>query len=209
MTSDDYAALLEAALRGEESALRHIVSLMTPVVHVRVARAMHRRQQEARGRDVRQDMEDMIQEVFAALFARDGKALRAWDAARGLSFLSFVGFLAEREVAMRLRNAKRNPWTEDPTTAEELNRIAGPTGSPDRYLESRDLLAYMLNEIQQWLTPEGRRYFQQLYVDQQPVAEVAERLGTTKNALYVWRNRLLKKVRAIRHQLNLEGHHDG
>ena len=209
MTNDDYVAVLRKALDGDETTLRDLINLMTPVVHVRVARTMHRRQQDARGRDLRQDIEDLTQEVFAALFSKDAKALRAWDPERGLSFLNFVGFLAEREVAMRFRSAKRNPWTEDPATMEELNRAVGVTGCPEHYIESRDLLAFMLGEIQQWLTPEGRQYFQLLYVDQQSVADVAERSGTTKNALYVWRNRLLKKVRAVREQLHHDGGFDG
>lgn len=203
--SPDFARLMREGLAGDDDALQRLVDLMTPVVHVRVCRALRRRLHDARGRDLRQDLEDLTQDVFAALFAKQGKALRAWNADRGLSFLSFVGFLAEREVAMRLRTTKRNPWTEDPTATDELSRAIGCVPSHESQVESRDLLARLLEELVQWLTPEGRRYFQLLYVDERTVSEVAEASGTTADALYAWRSRLLKKVRKLREKLNTEG----
>ena len=209
LSDEDYAQLLSAGLDNDDAALRRLVDLMTPVVHVRVARALRRRLHDARGRDLRQDLEDLTQDVFAALFAKDGKALRAWNAERGLSFLSFVGFLAEREVAMRLRTTKRNPWTEDPTTMDALNRALGPSASTENYIESRDLLARLLEELRQWLTPEGQRYFQLLYVDERSISDVAATSGTTADALYAWRSRLVKKVRKLRDKIHSEGHTHG
>ena len=208
-TDRDYAKLLQDGLGGDDVALRTLIDLMTPVVHVRVARALRRRIHDARGRNLRQDLEDMTQDVFTTLFAKRGKALRAWNAERGLSFLSFVGFLAEREVAMRLRTAKRNPWTEDPTAADDLNKAAGLSDSPEGYIESRDLLATLWEDLRHWLTPEGRQYFQLLYVDQQSIADVAARAGTTTDALYAWRSRLVKKVRKLREKIDDEEWRDG
>ena len=205
----DYVRLLEQGLAGDDAALTTLVDTLTPIVQVRVARALRRRRGQARGRDMREDLEDMTQEVFAALFERQGRALKAWDPTRGLSFLSFVGFLSEREVAMRMRTAKRNPWTEDPTTDSGLVRAVGAAGSMERDLESRDLLVRILADLKQWLTPEGRQYFQLLYIDQRPVAEVAATAGTTAQALYAWRSRLVKKVRKIRDERLSETDHVG
>jgi len=204
-----FARLLDEGLTGDDAALRRLVDVMTPVVQVRVARALRRRIHDAKGRDLRDDCEDLVQDVFTALFAKQGKALRAWNAERGLSFLSFVGFLAERQVAICLRTAKRNPWTEDPTSMDDLNRAPEMSSSPERYLESRDLLAALLEELRQWLTPEGRQYFQLLYVDQQSIADVAQRAGTTTDALYAWRSRLVKKVRKLRDQMMQEDRQNG
>lgn len=200
-SDEEYRRLLKTSLDGDDPSLRRLVELMTPVVHVRVARAVRRRVHEARGREVRQDLEDLTQDVFAALFAKNGKALRAWNPERGLSFLSFVGFLAEREVGMQLRTAKRNPWTEDPTADDALGRAMGPASSPERAVETRDLLHRLLEELRIWLTPEGRRYFQLLYIDEKSVTEVADAAGTTADALYAWRSRLVKKVRKLREKI--------
>lgn len=203
LSDEDFAALLDRALGGEGEALNELVAAMTPVVHVRVARALRRRRDEARGRPIRQDCEDLVQDVFTSLFDRGAKALRAWDPARGLGFLSFVGFLAEREVAMRLRSAKRNPWTEEPMEDEKLSFASGGQRF-DGYIESRDLLHRLLDELRTWLTPEGRQYFQLLFIEQKPVAQVAEEANTTAEALYAWRSRLTKKMRKLRAELATE-----
>ena len=175
--------------------MRKLVEEITPVVRARVLKILQRRAYRARGRDLKPDTEDFVQDVFAALFAHDGRAMRAWDKARGLSFLSFVGLLAEREVGMKLRTAKRNPWTEDPTTTETLDQAIGSTECVETYLESRDVLCRLLSELRNVLTPEGRHYFQALYIDGRSVREAALHIGTTADALYAWRSRLAKRMR--------------
>lgn len=187
-----------------------LVKTMAPVVHVRVARELRRRRPPGERKSRREDVEDLTQEVFASLFNQGGKALRAWDPSRGLDFLGFVGFLSERAVAMQLRSAKRNPWTEDPTEPQVVEQVAnrGRSDTPVRQLESRDMLSAVLSELRAWLTPDGQRYFQLLYVDERPIVEVAREEGTTADALYAWRSRLLKKTRAIRERLQSE-HEDG
>ncbi len=194
----NYCRLVELGLDCDDAALRTLVDAMRPVVRTRVLRALRRRQGSARGRDVRQDADDLVQDVFAALFAKGGKALRAWDAGRGLSFLGFVGLLAEREVGMRLRTTKRHPWTEDPTADDVLDGALGSMSTFETYLEARDALARILEQLMRWMTPEGRRYFQLLYVDGQSVQQAAVDAGTSADAVYAWRSRLMKKARALR-----------
>lgn len=203
ISEEELPTVLEKALGGDREALANLVGVITPVVHVRVARALRRRRDEARGRAMRQDCEDLVQDVFAALFDRQGKALRAWDPSRGLGLLSFVGFLAEREVAMRLRSAKRNPWTEDPTEDDKL-ALATEARRIEGHVESRDLLVRLLNELNTWLTPEGRLYFQLLYVEEKSVAQAAHAANTTTDSLYAWRSRLTKKMRKVRTGLAAE-----
>ena len=194
----DYRRLVKDGLDRDDAALRCLVDAMRPVVRTRVLRALRRRQAGARGRDVRQDADDLVQDVFAALFAKGAKALRAWEPHRGLSFLGFVGLLAEREVGMRLRTTKRHPWTEDPTSDDVLDGALGSMSTFETYLETRDALARILEQLMRWMTPEGQRYFQLLYVDGQSVQEVAQHAGTSADAVYAWRSRLMKKARALR-----------
>jgi len=51
------------------------------------------RNRSAAGRDVRQEVADLIQEVFMALFADDARVLRSWQPERGLSLDNFVGLV--------------------------------------------------------------------------------------------------------------------
>ena len=204
LSDEEVRRRVEDALRGDRAAMEALVADLAPVVHVRVARAMTRRRRQAHGRDLRHDLEDLVQDVFAALFAKNGRALRTWDPARGLSFTGFVGFLAEREVAMAMRSGKRNPWTEDPTADVRLNYLSGSDQGVESRLQSRDLLARISERLREKLTPRGRQYFQLIYVENRPVQDVATRTGTTAAALYAWRSRLTKLLRELRKDLEAE-----
>ena len=182
-----------------------LVAELVPTVQSRVARALTRRRQQARGRDLRQELEDMVQEVFASLFAHKGRALRSWDAARGLSLRAYIGFLAEREVARIMRVGKRNPWKEDPTLDETLIFLTGSDGrGVESRLESRDFLRRLADRLRERLSPRGRQYFELMYVENRPIQEVAEATGSSAQALYAWRNRLVKLLQELRSELEAE-----
>src|ERR1700742_4584307 len=126
MTPEDTASLTRRALDGDQAALASLVAVLTPVIQARVARTLlARRSFQSGGRSVRQEVEDLTQEVWVALFAREARVLRSWDAERGLSLPNFVGLVAERQVISFLRSGRRNPWKEEPSfTDEELETEA-------------------------------------------------------------------------------------
>lgn len=192
------------ALKGDAERMDALVAALAPVVHTRAARAMLRRKQQSRGRDLRADLEDLVQEVFAALFAREGRALRQWDPSRGLTFVGFVGFLAEREVGMLMRTGKRNPWTEDPTMDDRLVYLSGQDETTLERIESRDMLERVADRLRERLSPRGREYFRLLYVDNLSVQDTADSTGTTTQALYAWRSRLTKMLRELRNEIEAE-----
>lgn len=192
---------IEAALKGDAEAMKRLVGRIEPIVRMRAGRALLRRRHEARGRDLRVDTEDFIQDVFAALFAKRGKALRAWDPERGLSFDRFVGFLAEREVNAVLRTGRRSPWTEDPTMDDTLHHLHGTEPSHQARVESRELLRIIADRMTERLSPLGLHYFQRLFIEQRSVAAVAEESGVSTGALYAWRSRLSRTLDSIRAEI--------
>ncbi len=198
-------AAVERALAGDAATLDALTRALAPVVQVRVARALLRRAAGARGRNLRADLEDLVQEVFAVLFTGRGRALRAWDPSRGLSFLNFIGFLAEREVGMLMRTSKRNPWTEDPTPSETLQAMQPRSASHQAQLEARDLLEVLCDRLRERLTPQGRLYFQRLYVEERSIESVASEAGTTSGALYAWRARFKTMLRELEAEISGEG----
>ena len=129
-TVKEDARLLARALGGDAVAVRELLDRLLPVVQTRVGLALMRRQGQARGRNVRAEVEDLSQEVFLALFERDGRVLRGWQPERGLSLKGFVGLVAEREAGCILRTGKRSPFTEEPTADDTLAllRSARPAG---------------------------------------------------------------------------------
>jgi DNA-directed RNA polymerase specialized sigma24 family protein len=203
-TPAEVRAHLQRALAREPDAMSSLVDAIAPIIQARVARALLRRQSQAKGRDLRQELEDLMQEVFAALFAHDGRALRAWDPARGLSLLNFVGFIAEREVGMIMRTGKRSPWTEDPTADDKLVHLRGATPSHETGVATRQMLERIAERLREKLTPQGRHYFQLLYVEARPVQIVSQETGVSTEALYAWRSRLGKLLRDLRDELSAE-----
>ncbi len=191
------------ALSGAEDALADLLRESTPVIQARVARALLRRP-ESRGRDIRQDVADLTQEVFVALFNSDGKALRAWDPGRGLSFANFVGLLAQRRVSSLLRTKHGTPWSEelDPDAASDE-----PTteAAPDADAGNRELLSQLLEQLEASLSARGMELFHRLYVAQEPVEEVCAQTGLSPNAVHQWRRRLGQAARRALENLQHEG----
>jgi RNA polymerase sigma-70 factor (ECF subfamily) len=178
--------------------LRELVEALTPVVQARVARAlMRRRGRGDRHRDVRQEVEDMTQQVFLALFANEGHALRQWDPKRGLTFLNFVGLLAERQVFSALRSRKKNPWVEEPTEDEVLDRKADSGQGPEHMVASREALTAVLRIVRERLSDRGLELFQWLMIEARSAEEVCSITGMTPNAVYAWRSRLGRLVHEV------------
>lgn len=192
----DERLLVERALAGDAAETRRLVRLLLPVVQARVARVLVRRRAGS-GRDVRQEVEDLAQEVFAAFFADGGRVLRAWDPGRGLSLASFCGLVAEREATSILRSGRRSPWTEAATEMEDLERGLAPAEGAEPRVASREQLALVLDRVREALSPRGLELFHRLVIEEEPVDAVCASTGMTPDAVYAWRSRLGKLVRKI------------
>ncbi|HYU31968.1 MAG TPA: sigma-70 family RNA polymerase sigma factor [Thermoanaerobaculia bacterium] len=178
------------ALAGDEPALTRLVRRLTPVIQSRVARGLLLwRTGPAAGRNIRQEVEDLTQEIFLVLFADGGKVLRSWQPERGLSLVNFVGLVAERQTASVLRSGKRSPWKEDPTLSEDLDQ-ASPESGPEEIAASREQIRLLLQRLTEELSPLGRHLFDLLFLRELPCEEVTRQTGMSADAVYAWRSRL-------------------
>jgi len=185
------------ALAGNEPALTQLIQKLTPVIQCRVARGLLlRRTGAAAGRCIRQEVEDLTQEIFLALFADDGKVLRSWQPERGLSLLNFVGLVAERQTASILRNGKRSPWKEDPTLPEDFPPESSESG-PEEIAASREKWRLLLDRLTEELSPLGRHLFDLLCLRELSPKEVALETGMSLDAVYQWRSRLRNLARRL------------
>ncbi len=189
---------VEAA--DHQTLVRTLVDLLTPVVQARVARSLLA-SGRARGRDARQEVADLTQDVFVALFADDGRQLRGWDPSKGLTLKGFVGFVTERQCLSMLRTARRNPWTEDPTLDAGADL---PDVVLERRVESRQTLTLLFDRMKQALSPLGRSLFQQLLVEQRAASEVCEQTKMSRDAVYAWQSRLTKLLKTMRAELEAD-----
>jgi DNA-directed RNA polymerase specialized sigma24 family protein len=193
----DERAIVEEALRGDANATRRLVKLVLPVIQARLGRVLARRRARS-NRDVRQEIEDLAQEVFVSLFEREGRTLRAWDPSRGLSLASFCGLIAEREAASILRSGRRSPWTEDATDDENLEKDAGRAADDvEGALVSRDHLLRLVDRLREELSPLGLEMFQRLLVDEESVDDVCAATSMKPDAVYAWKSRLSKLARKV------------
>lgn len=192
------------ALTGDAAAVRELVDALTPIVQCRVAKALLRRGASARGRTIRQEVEDLTQEVFEALFVNDGRVLRTWEPDKGLTLAGFVGLVAERHVASILRSRRRSPWTEDPTEVGVLELDAGRTPGPERQLASRQMTQELARRMKAALSPLGFRVFRLLFCDEQTPDAVCSELSMSADAVYAWRSRIRKTARVLAADLRAE-----
>jgi len=198
----DDKEIVERALSGDAVATRRLVDRVLPVVSARIARLLSRRKSRA-GRDARQEVEDIAQEVFASLFEDGGRVLRAWDPARGLSLPSFCGLVAEREACSILRSGRRSPWSADPTEEADLEKGLGVEPGFEARVETREQLELLVDRVREALSPLGLEMFERLIVREESVESVCKDTKMSADAVYAWKSRIGKIVREIVRKENL------
>ena len=196
--------LVQAALSGDRAAVRALCASLAPLVQARVAKALLRRQRSGVRRAVREEVLDLTQEVFVALFEREGHLLRAWDPARGLSLPNFVGLIAEREVASILRSGVRSPYTLDDALDEgALEPLAAPE-AVEGLVASRETLEKLLDALRARLSPLGLQMFRLLFVEERTIEEICQAMTMRPDAVYAWRSRLSRQAVQIERDLAAE-----
>ena len=185
-----------AVVEREPAAVGASVRLLTPIVRTAVVRVLVRRRAGAGGRDVRQEVDDLLQEVFSALLADGGRRLLAWSPERG-SAATFFGVVAQRLVSNVLDSRRRSPWTEQPTEAAVLERHVTDGAALERRLDARRELRQLGERLQEGLNERDQRLFHLLYVEQCEPAEVCGELGLSANALSQARRRLGQRLRRL------------
>lgn len=196
LSNDRAAALVSRALAGDDSALARLVDRLTPVIQARVARTLLLSRPRGRQGQVRQQVEDLAQEVFLHLFADGGRVLRSWEPERGLSLDNFVGLVARRRALSFVRSGRGGARAEEPAPDEELERPAPGIG-PERIAVGREQLRLLLHRLEEELSPLGWHLFHLLLVEERPVAEVERSTRMSRDALYAWRSRLRRRARLL------------
>lgn len=194
MTDFDRAQL-KNALAGDAAEMRALIEYMAPVVRARVARAVGRRFSFNHA-DLSTDIADFTQEVFVALFENDAKALRAWNPERGLSFLNFVGLLAQRRVAGMLRTSDWRVRSEQVSLHDSQMRSTGDAeidGEASATVD--DTLKRLLEYLEATLSIRALDMFDRLFIREHTVEQIGEETGMSAAAVYQWRSRLAKAAR--------------
>jgi RNA polymerase sigma-70 factor (ECF subfamily) len=202
-TTEEAVDLIRRALTRDPAALNKLVAILTPVIQARVARKLRALQYlSAGGRNVRQEVEDLCQDVFVALFERDAHVLRAWRPERGLSLENFVGLVAERKVLTFRRNGWSNLWREELTPAEGELESEAPEPGPEKIVANRELLSLLLGRLREELSPLGYWLFELIFVQELSQEEVQGVSGLSDDAIYAWRSRLRRRALKLRAEIS-------
>ena len=140
-----------------------------------------------------------------ALEAADDAAvsvLRRLEEFRGESrFTTWAYKFALLEAAVKLR---KRAWQEReiPLEPEQWTGFAAGGPSPEATAEQRELLARLQHAIQETLTPHQRQILVAVALNEVPIDVLAERLNTTRGALY---KTLHDARRKLREHLEEEG----
>ena len=186
--SREWLAQLRAGGAAREEAVAQLHALLLRAARFEVAR---RRASlpHLRGDDfddlANQAADDALVSVLARL-----------DDFRGASrFTTWVYKFALLEAAVKLR---RRSWQgrEVPLEPEAWSLLSSTAHGPEGELEQSELLASLRHAIEEELTPHQRRVLVALALNEVPIDVLAERLSTTRGALYKTLHDARRRLRA-------------
>jgi RNA polymerase sigma-70 factor, ECF subfamily len=187
-----------AALRGEGPQRREAIAALHDLL-LRAARFEVGRRRSALSFVRGEELDDIAtQATDDALVAVLGKL----DEFRGASrFTTWAYKFALLEAGVRLR---RRAWQgrEVLLTADSWTAFADASRSAQDQVEQGEVLAALRTAIENRLTPHQRRVFAALALNEVPIDVLAERLGTSRGALY---KTLHDARQALRRELTASG----
>ncbi len=189
---DDESQFVRRLIAGEPDAWRDWVRGSAAILHSTVARAL--------GAAAGIDPEDVVQAVYAKLWADDRRRLKAF---RGTSRLStWLVAVAHREALDRLRASARTSRgvlsLNGSADGHESNGLvpAAKSPPPDRAAVDRESLAALLLAVDR-LPPRDRLLVRLVHVDGRPYAEVALLLAVPENSIGPWLLRARERLRTL------------
>jgi RNA polymerase sigma-70 factor (ECF subfamily) len=188
------AALVALALSGRGQAGRVLTHRLLPVIRARVGAHFARRAGQAIGAH---DAEDMVQDIWATLLQDDGRLLRAYDPARGMTLEGYVGLLCRRELWRRGQEAGRLKRGGQHALEAIDDPLPDGGALPEDEAVGRDLLAGLLAHLRATLPARGRAVLSYVYEDARDPREAAEALGVNLQVVYNWQHRIRQESRAF------------
>lgn len=195
VTPDPTQELLQGCIRGDAGARRRFVDEYSGIVSFGVSVIFQQFGRPSR----KEEIEDLSQEVFLALFDQDARKLRQYQGRNGCSLASWIRVVANRLTIDRLRKEGRTISLDDPMNAEATKiRETRPDAAPGPEPQVEEAMrAARVREMIDDLPPKDKLFVKLFYFQGMPIEEVAETIGVTTNAAYVRKMRLHEKLRRI------------
>lgn len=153
------------------------------------------------------DPEDVLQEAYADVF-QNVDALRFDNPGHFYKWLEQVVRNAAQDLIRALHRKKRDIQRERPLHTQTaasypdlLQRLAGDGTTPSQNVSRRENVAVLMVCLAR-LTPDQREVVRLRFLEDEPVAEITQRLGKSENAVYTLCHRGLKNLREMMETLS-------
>jgi RNA polymerase sigma factor (sigma-70 family) len=142
-------------------------------------------------------IEDLVQEVFVALFAGHCRRLRMFKGKNGCPLRAWVRVISMRTTVSQMRKWKHHSALPGEDSSAGSLKMVDPSTRPDNAYESQlnRERSKMIFELVESLSEEDRQLFDMIYVDEVSVVEMTERLNIQRGALYMRKNRVISRLR--------------
>jgi RNA polymerase sigma-70 factor (ECF subfamily) len=171
---EDWVAMLSADGPAREDALRRLHGLMLRAARFQVSR-MRRLTAVIGAERVDEIVNESADEAMVALLAK----LPTFEGRSRFTTWAYKFAVLQAAVAIR-----RQAWQDREISLDSSAEFRDRSASPEQYAEASDLSRAVTAAIGEVLTPHQRRIVFALLVDEVPIDVLAERLGTSRNALY-------------------------
>jgi RNA polymerase sigma factor (sigma-70 family) len=184
------AFLVFRALSRDAESVSTLVGRLLPVIHARVRRALARR-----GLAI-ELAPDLVQEVWLALLASNGHALRQFDPARGASLEGYVGMISEREIGNRLQMQRAKKRAGHVVSVEGTDMVDTSTrNNPESVVATAELATRLGQHLKTVLPPRGQLVFRFAFTDGLAPERIAVILGVELQVIYNWQHRIREAAR--------------
>ena len=168
---------------------RRFESYIRSVVRKTVSRYCHRVDHSI--------IEDLVQEVFVALFAGHCRRLRMFKGKNGCPLRAWVRVISMRTTVSQMRKWKHHASLPGEEGSAGSQKLVDPTTRPDNAFEARANRerSKMIFELVESLSEEDRALFNMIYIDEVSVNEMTEKLNIQRGALYMRKNRVIARLK--------------
>jgi len=139
----------------------------------------------------RDDLQDIISEVWVSLWERDKLRLRRFDPSRRVKVSTWIGMLA-RNCAIDWLRAHQ----DRALAAQVLPDLAGRDPLPTEQVEHRERWELASRALKR-LSDEERRFMRAWYVDGRDSRDLARQLGITVATVYTRRFKIVAKLAQV------------
>lgn len=190
------------AISGDRGAIQLLVNNLTPVIQLAIVHVLKRRPLNQQHNYVHLEVADHCQDVFILLFKNNSKILREWNPDKGMNLKSYVSLIAKRRVISSLRKIEFTQSLDDDSINENIDTFLKTPDEGNQFV-NRHLLFRIINSLKDEISEFGYDIFVQIFLYGFTAEEISHKTNLSKNAIYVWKNRLIAHVKKISVELEL------